>query len=133
MGITDIVVLERERAIQMRLIDADELLRVAEDVEKNAETIPNNEAQISGMAHITQLIYEAPTIDAVPKDFHDKCMQIEIDKRMNMVEVVRCKDCDNRFYDKDRNLYYCTMYYGMGDVHDENYCSFGERREDDQE
>lgn len=46
-------------------------------------------------------------------------------------EVVRCKDCDNRFYDKDRNLYYCTMYYGMGDVHDENYCSFGERREDD--
>ena len=92
----------------MRLIDADELVRIAESVEKNAETIPNNEAQISGMAHITQLIYEAPTIDAV--------------------EVVRCKECDNRFYDKDRNLYYCTMYYGMGDVHDENYCSFGERR-----
>ena len=56
-------------------------------------------------------IKNAPTIDAV--------------------EVVRCKECDNRFYDKDRNLYYCTMYYGMGDVHDENYCSFGERREDD--
>lgn len=47
----------------------------------------------------------------------------------DMVEVVRCKDCANRYYDESRNLYYCTMLYGMGDVSDNNYCSFGERKD----
>ena len=27
-----------------------------------------------------------PTADVVPTEFHDKCMEIEIQKRMNMVE-----------------------------------------------
>ena len=38
-------------------------------------------------------INELPTADVVPTEFHDKCMEIEIEKRMNMEEVVRCKDC----------------------------------------
>lgn len=45
----------------------------------------------------------------------------------DVVEAVRCKDCKHRIYDKSRDLYYCEMYYGMGDVSDENFCSFGER------
>ena len=44
------------------------------------------------------------------------------------VEVVRCKDCKYRYYDKERNLFYCQKYYGMGDVRDNNYCSFGENK-----
>ena len=86
----------------MRLIDADEL--------KGRVTFSSSQhlnAQAKTAA--TKIIDNAPTIDAV--------------------EVVRCKDCANRYYDESRNLYYCTMYYGMGDVHDENYCSFGERKD----
>ena len=51
-------------------------------------------------------IDNAPTIDAEP--------------------VVHCKDCTHR-YQHDSGRYFCEMYYGMGDVSDENYCSFGER------
>ena len=45
------------------------------------------------------------------------------------VEVVQCKDCKNRIYDEDRDYYYCSMFYGQGDVSDENFCQWGERRE----
>ena len=44
-------------------------------------------------------------------------------------ELVRCKDCKHRQYHEGLNRYYCEMYYGQGDVSDENYCQWGERRE----
>ena len=44
-------------------------------------------------------------------------------------ELVRCKDCRHRVHDEERGLYYCEMFYGQGDVSDENYCQWGERRE----
>lgn len=44
------------------------------------------------------------------------------------VKVVRCKDCCHRVHDEERGLYYCEMYYGQGDVSDENFCQCGERR-----
>lgn len=43
------------------------------------------------------------------------------------VAVVRCKDCRHRVHDEERGLYYCKMYYGQGDVSDENFCQWGER------
>ena len=46
------------------------------------------------------------------------------------IEIVRCKDCRHRI---DRRLdlghFMCEMFYGQGDVHDENFCQWGERRE----
>ena len=45
------------------------------------------------------------------------------------VKVVRCKDCSHRVHDEERGLYYCGMYYGQGDVSDENFCQWGERSE----
>ena len=47
----------------------------------------------------------------------------------NLVEVVRCKECKNRVYDDSRDYYYCSMFYGQGDVSDENFCQWGERKE----
>jgi len=47
----------------------------------------------------------------------------------DVVEVVRCKDCKHRIFDGSRDLFYCEMYYGLGSVSDNNYCSFGEREE----
>lgn len=72
-----------------------------------------------------------PTADVVPMDFHDRCMEIEIQKRMNMVEVVRCKDC--KYYTLkpqqtsrvtsvrrcNRSAIVCTK--------PDDFCSFGER------
>lgn len=44
-------------------------------------------------------------------------------------EVVRCKDCIHRI---DRRLdlghFMCEKFYGQGDVSDENFCQWGERR-----
>lgn len=45
------------------------------------------------------------------------------------VEVVRCKECFHRVHDEERGLYYCEKYYGQGDVSDENFCQWGERKE----
>ena len=86
-----------------------------------------------------------PTVDAVPTEFHDKCMEIEIKKRMdlelNSERVVRCQDCQYFLYDK---LYMveglplmgnlvCEK-WGNGCRTDENgYCFMGERKEDAEE
>ena len=51
-------------------------------------------------------------------------------KAADVVEVVRCKDCKHRYYDRERDFYYCRMYYGMGDTSDNNYCSLGERTDE---
>ena len=54
----------------------------------------------------------------------------EAEENGDFVKVVRCKDCRHRVHDKERGLYYCEMYYGQGDVSDENFCQWGERREE---
>ena len=85
----------------MRPIDADAL----------KETIDNiwDGRPISLLgARILATIDHAPTIDAV--------------------EVVRCKDCKQRRVEGDcTNYYYCDF---LGSICGDNeYCSFGERRE----
>ena len=47
---------------------------------------------------VLALIDRQPAADVVPKDFHERCLQIEIQKRMalekaDVREVVYCKDC----------------------------------------
>ena len=82
-----------------------------------------------------------PSADVVGADkaqkeidyWHDKAQSYEQTilrltlNKADVVEVVRCKDCKHKIFDKSRNLYYCNMYYGIGSVRDNNYCSFGER------
>ena len=91
----------------------------------------------------TKYIEKTPTIDAVPREWHDKCMQIEIDKRINMceacncVEVVRCKECvhwKKVAEDDGKPIYECFLIDDTAfAIFEDNYCSYGERREDDQE
>lgn len=90
----------------MKLIDAD--AAVAEWYRINDIDENDRGARFVGYTEIPRWLYHIPTIDAEP--------------------VVRCKDCTHR-YQHDSGRYFCEMYYGMGDVSDENYCSFGERRE----
>lgn len=61
----------------MRLIDADKL---AKDI-NSLSTHLLNEWDTMG---ILIQIDEQPTVDAVPTEFHDRCMQIEIEKRFEL-------------------------------------------------
>lgn len=46
-------------------------------------------------------------------------------------KIVRCKDCRHRIDRRsDLGHFMCEMYYGQGDVSDENFCQWGERREE---
>ena len=73
-----------------------------------------------------------PTADVVPTEFHDKCMQIEIEKRRNMVEVVRCKDCIScvpKYMDFTGEPYWiCHNWVAQVDA--DGFCYEGKRRED---
>lgn len=89
-------------ATEKRLIDANEIVSKLKNKMINPQTMFINTVLLG-------LIDEAPTVDAV--------------------EVVRCKDC--KHYDEIKHGYgWCCK---CNDRHeyakDEEYCSFGERRE----
>lgn len=91
----------------MRLIDADAL-----------ETHEQLEPMGNGQYEYVEVVYkddidDAPTIDAV--------------------EVVRCKDCmvSEKFQSDSKGTMerYCKAYTHLRMVADDDYCSYGERRE----
>lgn len=92
-----------------RLIDADELRQIAQYEDITLKDLD-----------------DAPTIDAVPTDFHDRCMQIEIDKRIDMceacerIEVVRCRDCKLQV----------NCHIGHHAALDDYFCARGVREDD---
>ena len=108
----------------MRLINADTLKEECIDVLVGGG---NYESAV-----LLEDITNAPTIDAVPTDFAERCLQIEIDKHMNMVEVVRCKDCIHKVLTEDGEYnpedIVCN-YWASDGLEDTDYCSYGERRE----
>lgn len=68
----------------MRAIDADALMKefaefVAPSNRSDFEPIPTWNDAVS-------LLGSAPTLDVVPTDYHDKCMKVEIEKRMALEE-----------------------------------------------
>ena len=71
------------------------------------------EAQHKRLLEIVNAIYNAPTVDAVP--------------------VVRCKDCIHRRTTGRPPfvVFVCSHNKGLGDnVKDDDFCSYGEKRED---
>lgn len=94
----------------MRLIDADALGEKLEALmKKYAAMGKTNVAQDYNF--VLTVIDGAPTVDAV--------------------EVVRCKDC--KWYAHDGDYAFCDNYSSLMDhVGDETFCSYGERREDDE-
>lgn len=102
-----------------RYIDAEKLLKVSF---KNP----------IGLTAFQGIIKRQPTADVVPMEFHEKCMELEILKRENMVEVVRCKDC--KYWQEYQEGHYPNELcpWDKNETTDEDdYCSYGERREDD--
>lgn len=96
----------------MRLIDADALGEKLETLmKKYAAMGKQNVAQDYNF--VLTVLACAPTVDAV--------------------EVVRCKDCV--WYEKGKNyMPYCNNYASLTDhVSDETFCSYGERKKNDDE
>lgn len=102
----------------MRLIDADALpklldaeykqtMKLIREGEKHLDTLAEGFTEAS---HIAK--YIAPTVDAVP--------------------VVRCKDCAHTTLYKVSEALYCTNICGLYTrVMDDDYCSYGERMDGD--
>lgn len=51
-------------------------------------------------------------------------------KPHNYCEVVRCKDCRHRFYDKYNDCFMCEKHEYGESFKDDDFCSWGERREE---
>ena len=48
------------------------------------------------------------------------------------VEVVRCKDCKNKFFNEDLEMNCCLVWGdGYEVVQDDGFCSYGERKTDE--
>lgn len=94
----------------MRLIDADALQAlfnvVSTSLLGDAELCKDTEHMVRAFIMTTEMIQDAPTIDAVP--------------------VVRCKDC--KYYKPDEYEFGCD--YGLPCVKADDFCSYGERRTD---
>lgn len=68
-----------------------------------------------------------PAADVVPRDWHDRCMEIEIQNRIaaDVRPVVLCRDC--RYSEKgDKDFLYCNT-WDAWNVPTDGFCSFGER------
>ena len=97
----------------MWLIDANRLYDAAE--EKYMEDRSKTENVITRVMlsqarqKIQELIAYAPSVDAEP--------------------VARCQDC-KKFRRNEENDPYCADRRGLSDPEPENYCSYGERREE---
>lgn len=52
-----------------------------------------------------------------------------VDLKNNAVKVVKCKNCRHRFYDKYNDCYMCDRHEYGESFEDDDFCSWGERRE----
>ena len=78
----------------MRLIDADEFKR-------ENERMLNCDFPYISEETLGELIDKAPTVEAVPMDFHDRCMEIEIEKRFAIEKHGQWIPCDKGEPDED--------------------------------
>ena len=91
-------------AIKSRLVDANWLL----DEYCDGCEHRNTQTCFDDICATVKLIHAAPTVEAM--------------------EVVRCKDCKHR-YTAASGVIFCTQHLTMS-ANDEDFCSYGERRED---
>ena len=114
----------------MRLIDADALIDFFSNIQKELG------AERISFKSVNRAIDAMATIEAVPKDFHDKTCEAMVKRHTeeiaNMVSVVRCKECkfwighisdDDGF---DEGLDECRWRDSEAPDADD-FCSYGER------
>lgn len=115
----------------MRLIDADKLIEVL-----NKKRVPFN-------ADVNGAILTAPTVDAVDRELYEQCKFDKDIAEEQLKKIVRCKDCkiaqNNRYNSRvdgkcsilcehvttEDGRYELKVFRNAND-----YCSYGERREE---
>ena len=129
----------------MILIDADLAIEKCNEDLDAVKDLPQRQ---DGILDAIMNIHECPTIDAVPRQKYEEDMENAFahgytDAESNfrkmiadgeLIEVVRCKDCKYknvyRFPPKYDERDYCEKHEKTVDVAD--FCSWGERRTDEQ-
>lgn len=93
----------------MRLIDADELLEIIRRDWSlfQGATYIGDQARRDELTNVIAEIINAPTIEAEP--------------------VVRCKECKHSQYDELFHMRWCNG----EEVKDDDFCSYGERKDDE--
>ena len=86
-----------------RLIDADKFKR-------ENERMLNCDFPYISEETLGELIDKAPTVEAVPMDFHDRCMEIEIEKRFAIEKHGQWIPCSERLPEYDGEMYLVTDY-----------------------
>ena len=119
-----------------RYIDADALtarlkIMYEDDWNQNVCT-----SWANAYSYCEELVEEQPTADVVDRNECTKCVlypfkQLRERLETNMVEVVRCKDC--RYgHQYTNDSVHCSLGNDMYAYRPNDYCSYGERREDEQ-
>ena len=108
----------------MRLIDADELLKKATDLEAVA---------------LEQVAKYGPLSDIHPGEWHrwDSILQERTAFKYDLMDapiidavpVVRCRDCRHCMHNEFFDTYYCWKNSWSIHVEKDSFCSWGERRE----
>ena len=106
----------------MRLIDADALLkefesRQEQQISNYCDCFLNDAHELSTEWYcVEDMVEAAPTVDAVP--------------------VVRCKDCKHYGWEQEschgRTQHFCKLHKGLVVVGKDTFCSYGERRCDNE-
>lgn len=102
----------------MRLIDLDELLKFPIRLDKYDKK-NGNEHFVYGIESVLEFAEHLPTIDAVDKELYEQCKFDKDIAEEQLKKVVRCKDC--------KEYKYCFLL-----PNDDDYCSKGERKEDNE-
>ena len=94
----------------MRLIDADDLIKELKQIVNTEQIFKSFTTWGNAYEDCMTMLDEAPTVDAVP--------------------VVRCKDC--KWWETDE-VFKCVAYDAFWVANPDDYCPWGERKEDEQE
>ena len=90
---------------------------------------------IQNDAQSARIINEIPAADVVPRYWHDRCMEIEIQNRIaaDVRNVVLCRDC--RYWGGRNGKNECSLITSLAEpriwlkTQPDDFCSSGERRE----
>ena len=103
----------------MRLIDADELKK----------WIQQMIAHLTALCKLTDLASLRKTFEVAIKTYHAALELVDEMPVVDAVPVVRCKDCQERCPNSGVSVQHCTL-SGI-QTEDDDYCSWGKRREDE--
>lgn len=113
-----------ERVALERVKEARHLLTMVEEEAKQHE---------DDYDFLWGIIQEAVYCQGVINTIVWRCNRINnpgLQKPIEIERVVRCKDCQHRFYDKYNDCFMCDRHEYGESFEDDDFCSWGKRKEE---